>query len=69
MADLSLVVVGVNNAGVRVVSAKYASDLIGVYEVDFEVPADAPAGSLPFSVALNQGGSLLFSNPSAIPVQ
>jgi uncharacterized protein (TIGR03437 family) len=63
------VVVGVNHAGVRVISATYAQNLIGVYEVEFEVPVDVPAGNLPFAVAVPQGGMLVFGNPSIIPVQ
>ena len=69
IADLGSIIVGVNNAGVRVVSAKYARDLIGVYEVAFVVPNDVPAGSLPLAIAVNQGGALVFGNGSAIPVQ
>ena len=69
IADLGSIIVGVNNAGVRVVSARYARDLIGVYEVAFVVPNDVPAGSLPLAIAVNQGGSLVFGNGSAIPVQ
>lgn len=38
------VIIGVNNAGVRVLSAEYAENMIGVYVVTFEVPADAPVG-------------------------
>jgi uncharacterized protein (TIGR03437 family) len=64
------VVVGVNNAGVRVVSAKYAYSMLGVYEVQFEVPADTATGNdAPFAIAVYQGDSLLFGNPSAIPIQ
>ena len=69
VTDLGSIIAGVNNAGVRVVSAKYARDLIGVYEVAFQVPNDVPAGNLPLAVAVNQGGSLVFGNGSAIPVQ
>lgn len=39
------VIVGVGNAGVRVVSAEYAQNMIGVYVVTFEVPADARTGT------------------------
>jgi len=39
------VIVGVGNAGVRVVSAEYAENMIGVYVVSFEVPADARTGT------------------------
>ncbi len=38
------VIVGVANAGVRVVSAEYAQNMIGVYVVTFEVPSDARTG-------------------------
>jgi uncharacterized protein (TIGR03437 family) len=39
------VIVGVANAGVRVLSAEYAQNMIGVYVVTFEVPADARTGT------------------------
>jgi len=39
------VIVGVANAGVRVLSAEYAQNMIGVYVVAFEVPADARTGA------------------------
>jgi uncharacterized protein (TIGR03437 family) len=64
------VVIGVNNAGVRVVSARYAYGMVGVYEVQFEVPADTATGNdAPFAIAVYQGTNLLFGNPSAIPIQ
>jgi uncharacterized protein (TIGR03437 family) len=64
------VVVGVNNAGVRVLSAMYARNLTGVYEVAFEVPSDTPGGgNIPLAVAVQQGDQLVFGNGSAIPVQ
>jgi hypothetical protein len=69
VTDLGSIVVGVNNGGVRVVSAKYAHNLIGAYEIAFQVPDDAPAGNLNFAVAVRQGGNLIFGNPSLIPVQ
>ena len=68
--DLSAIVVGVNNFGVRVVSARYARGLIGVYEVAFQVPVDAASGDLNLAVAVYQSsGSLLFGNSSKLPVQ
>jgi len=39
------VIVGINKAGVRVISAEYAVNLVGVYTVAFEVPRDAPTGA------------------------
>jgi uncharacterized protein (TIGR03437 family) len=66
------VVVGVNNSGVLVVSAKYAYGMVGVYEVEFQVPANTATGNnAPFAVAVyqDQGTKLLFGNPSLIPIQ
>jgi hypothetical protein len=34
--------VGVNNAGVSVVAADYAPNLIGIFAITFEVPESAP---------------------------
>jgi uncharacterized protein (TIGR03437 family) len=64
------IVVGVNNSGVVVLAAKYAYGMIGVYEVNFQVPSNTPPGiSIPFAVAVVQNNSLVFGNPSLIPVQ
>jgi uncharacterized protein (TIGR03437 family) len=65
------VIVGVNNSGVRVVSARLAPDLIAVYEVAFEIPADAPTGTdIVLSVAINptDGSATQFSRGSLIPI-
>jgi uncharacterized protein (TIGR03437 family) len=65
-------VVGVNNNGVAVISAHYAYGMVGVYEVDFQVPENTPTGNnAPFAIAVyvDQGTSLLFGNPSLIPIQ
>jgi len=54
------VIVGVANAGVRVVSAEYGQNMIGVYVVTFEVPADARTGTeipLDLLVQLPDGGT------------
>jgi len=64
------VVVGVNNAGVRVVSVAYSPDVVGVYIVSFEVPAETPSGQdIPFVVAVSLSSGLAFSNPSSLPIQ
>ena len=68
---LGQVVVGVNNAGTRLIQARLAPNLIGVYEVTFQVPSDAPAGNdLVFSVGVNVSGDTQtrFSAGSKIPV-
>ena len=63
-------VIGVNNAGVQVTKATYASDLIGVYEVSFVVPSDAPSGdSIPLAIAVSVNGNLVFGNGSLIAIQ
>jgi uncharacterized protein (TIGR03437 family) len=66
--NLDNIVVGVNNQGAQVVSASYAPDLVGIYEVGFVVPTGA-TGDLPLAVAVSQAGNLIFGNPSLLPVQ
>ena len=64
------VIVGVNNAGVKVISVKYAANLVGVWVVEFEVPNDSATGSnIPFAVAVPITGGLAFSQGSDIAVQ
>ncbi len=71
--DLSVladIVVGLNNGGILVVSAKYAYGMVGVYEVDFQVPQDTATGSnAPFAIAVSVDGQLLFGNGSQIAIQ
>ena len=67
------VIVGINNAGAVVVAAKHAQGMVGVYEVDFQVPAGTTTGNnAPFAVVVwvntPQGISSLFSEGSAIPI-
>jgi len=61
-------VVGVNDQGVRIVSATYAPGMIGVYWVAFEIPADTTPGLYrSFAIAVDQGnGELVFGNGSSI---
>lgn len=61
-------VVGVNDQGVRIVSATYAPGMIGVYWLAFEIPLDATPGVFRnFSIASEAPtGELVFSNSSAI---
>jgi uncharacterized protein (TIGR03437 family) len=68
---LSTVIVGVNNGGARVVTSRAAPNLIGVYEVAFQVPSDAPSGNdVILSVAVNAPGDsqTRFSNGSKLPI-
>ena len=61
-------IVGVNNDGVKVVTSAYAPGMIGVYVIDFEVPADTTTGSFrPLAVALDGGGgTLVYGQGSSI---
>jgi uncharacterized protein (TIGR03437 family) len=59
------VVVGVNDSGVRVISAEYAENLVGAYVVTFEVPADTATGTNR-NLGLAVGDPLIFGNGSFI---
>ena len=71
------VIVGVtNNAGqgegVSVISARVAPDLIGMYEISFQMPSDAATGNnVSFSMALIPVGSStpIYSGTVKIPIQ
>ncbi len=65
------VVVGLNNAGVRLVSAEYLPGSVGIYLVTFEVPADVAtsvASPLGFIVT-GPNGQEAYAASSAIPIQ
>ncbi|MBI2687920.1 MAG: Ig-like domain-containing protein [Acidobacteria bacterium] len=61
-------IVGLNDQGVRIVSAAYAPGLIGVYWVAFEIPLDTTPGAFrSFAIAAESPtGELVFGNGSAI---
>jgi uncharacterized protein (TIGR03437 family) len=68
---LGQVIVGVNNSGARLISARVSPNLIGVNEVAFQVPADSPTGNdVVLSVAVNapSDGQTRFSNGSKLPI-
>ncbi len=60
------VVVGLNDLGVRVVSAEYARGLVGVYEVQFEVPQGTQTGATrPLGILLARpSGQFVFPDNS-----
>ena len=69
---LGSLIVGVNNSGARVISARMAPTHIGIYEVAFQVDSNAPVGNnVVLSVAINpaDGSATQFSNGSKIPIQ
>ena len=61
-------IVGINDQGVRIVSATYAPGMIGVYWLAFEIPLDATPGVFRnFAIAAeNPTGELVFGNGSTI---
>jgi uncharacterized protein (TIGR03437 family) len=65
--------VGIANSGVLIYSQNYADDMVGVYEVDFQVPQNAATGNnnVPFAIGvyINNATQLQFGNPSLIPIQ
>lgn len=62
-------VIGIANAGVPLVSAQLSPDLVGVYQVAFQVPAGTTSGNQVFSVGVSVGGQTYYSAGSAIPIQ
>lgn len=70
IAITSRVIVGLNNAGVPVHSVTYAQDLIGVWEVQFDIPSNAPTGpNVIFSVGVPSGGRYAYTQASYIPIK
>lgn len=65
------VIVGIQNAGVPVTLAQLTQDMIGVFMVGFQIPANTAAGNLVFSIGVIPAGSsqAYYSNPAAIYVQ
>ncbi len=69
---LGQVIVGVNNSGARVITSRVSPSLIGVFEITFQVPSDAPTGNdVVLNVAVNADGDTQtrFSNGSKLPIQ
>jgi len=65
-------VVGINNAGTTVASAQLSADMLGVYNVEFQIPTDAPQGNnVVLSVGIVPVGSTTayYSAGSTIPIQ
>ena len=67
-AVLSPLIVGINDVGVRLVSAEYVVGMMGIYAVSFEVPLDAAPGAFrSLAIAAEaSAGELVFGNSSAI---
>jgi uncharacterized protein (TIGR03437 family) len=70
IAITSRVIVGINNAGVPVHSVTYARGLIGVWEVQFDIPGNAPTGpNVVFALGVPSGGRYAYTQGSSIPIQ
>ena len=65
------VIVGINNAGVRLVSAETMPGAVGIYIVALEIPADTAAGpNQPVGLGIAKpDGQIEFSNGTFIPIQ
>jgi uncharacterized protein (TIGR03437 family) len=65
------VIVGINNAGVRLVSAETMPGAVGIYIVALEIPADTAAGpKQPVGLGIAKpDGQIEFSNGTFIPIQ
>jgi uncharacterized protein (TIGR03437 family) len=63
------ILVGVDNGGALTTWAGYAYGMVGVYEVDFQVPQNSATGNdIPLAIVVYQGSSVVYGNPSEIPV-
>jgi uncharacterized protein (TIGR03437 family) len=65
------IIVGVADAGVQIIQAKYVENFVGLYTVDFVVPSDAPSGTqIKLNMALiTSDGTAYYSNASSFAIQ
>jgi uncharacterized protein (TIGR03437 family) len=62
--------VGIHNAGVPFLYARSAPALVGVEEIGFQVPPEAPSGKAqPFAISVSIDGKPVYGNSSWIPVE
>jgi len=63
------VIVGLDDAPVTVIDAYPAPNLVGIYEIVFDVPASTPGGNRAFGFTVELGpGNVLYSNASVLAV-
>jgi len=63
------VVVGVNNGGVQVVFAQYLQENVGVYLVEFVMPANEPAGTnVAFAIGVQVNGNYTFGSQGLVVI-
>jgi len=64
------ITVGVNHRGVPVVSVAYAAGLIGIQDLAFQIPAEAPSGpDVPLSMGVMLDGRAVFGNTTSLPIK
>ncbi len=65
------IIIGINGAGVNVISTQTVAGSIGVYLIIFEVPQDAPLNDTKViaAVGLPNNGGLVFGNEAFIPIR
>lgn len=70
-ADTSRIIIGLNNAGMPVVSAQYAPNLIGVYTIRFIVDSTAGSGDKQaYAIGIiDAAGRTIYGNSSTLPVK
>ncbi|MBI3278699.1 MAG: hypothetical protein HYZ57_02525, partial [Acidobacteria bacterium] len=68
---LAPLIVGVNNAGVPLISAEPLTGVVGIFVLTFDVPADTPSGpQITLSVGVvGPDGNPVYSQGSSLPVQ
>ncbi|HTQ53752.1 MAG TPA: hypothetical protein VMI94_04780 [Bryobacteraceae bacterium] len=67
---LASILVGVDNGGAPVTWAGYAYDMVGVYEIDFQVPENSHTGNnIAFAIIAYEGNNIVYGKGTAIPVQ
>ena len=63
-------IVGVNNLGAPLLSARYAEGMIGVEEITFQVPQNVASGDdVPLQLGVVLGRKTVYSNTSSLPVR
>ena len=63
-------IVGVNNAGVPLLSAHYAEGMIGVEEITFQVPLNVlRSDDIPLQLGVLLGRKTIYSKTSTLPVR
>ncbi len=62
-------ILGINNRAVPEFAAEYAPGLVGVEQITFTVPSDAPAGKdIPLVLGMEIGPKTIYSNRASFPV-